>query len=183
MLVKHADTLTLDQIARTLWKNQRKTAKADSLDHRDRRLIRRLPDFILRWGFRAFVWLERNVRLPSIRLNRVSNAPVVVNYLGFSGAPPMRMYKPSAYPNESSHLSVTMGPIETRPVVQNGELAVGRVAPLFVRGDHRLTDAYLLASFVGALREYLANPELMELPLNVERNSFRSEETGRVRTE
>ncbi len=164
VLLKHADTLTLEQIARTLWKNQRKTAKADSLEHHDRRVIRRLPDFVLRWGYRAFVWLERNVRLPSIRLNRLSNAPVVVNYLGFTGAPPMRMYKPSAYPNESSHLSVTMGPIEMRPVVRDGKLAVGRVAPLFVRGDHRLTDAYLLARFVGALRDYLMDPTLMESP-------------------
>ena len=54
--------------------------------------------------------------------------------------------------------------IEDRPVVRDGQLAVGRVAPLFVRGDHRLTDAYLLARFVGALREYLMNPALMESP-------------------
>jgi hypothetical protein len=162
--VNHADTLTLEQIARSLWKNQRKSAKGDSLDHYDRQRIHRMPSFVLRWGFKAFIWMERNLRLPSIRLNRLSNGPVVVNYLGFSGAPPMRMYKPSAYPNESSHLSVTMGPIEVRPVVQNGQLAVGRVAPLFVRGDHRLTDAYLLARFVGALREHLGDPASMESP-------------------
>jgi hypothetical protein len=162
VLVKNADTLSVEQIARTMWKNQRKAAKGDSLEHRDRRLIRRVPDFMLRWGFKAYIWMERNLRLPSIRLNRLSNAPVIVNYLGFAGAPPMRMYKPSTYPNESSHLSVTMGPIERRPVVRDGELAVGRVAPLFVRGDHRLTDAYLLARFVAALREYLAHPETMD---------------------
>jgi hypothetical protein len=166
VLVKNADTLSLEQIARTLWKNQRKAAKGDSLEHGDRRLIRRMPDFVVRWGLKAYIWMERNLRLPSIRLNRLSNAPVVVNYLGFAGAPPMRMYKPSAYPNESSHLSVTMGPIETRPVVRNGELAVGRVAPLFVRGDHRLTDAYLLARFVAALRECLANPAAMDMDPN-----------------
>ena len=163
VLVKNADTLSLEQIARTMWKNQRKAAKGNSLEHGDRRLFRRVPDFVLRWGLKAYIWMERNLRLPSIRLNRLSNAPVVVNYLGFAGAPPMRMYKPSAYPNESSHLSVTMGPIETRPVVRNGELAVGRVAPLFVRGDHRLTDAYLLARFVAALRECLANPAVMDI--------------------
>jgi hypothetical protein len=106
--------------------------------------------------------MERNLRLPSIRLNRLSGAPVLVNYLGFAGAPPMRMYKPSAYPNESSHLSITLGPPEMRPVVRNGELVVGRVAPLFVRGDHRLTDAYLLGRFVSTLRDYLADPATME---------------------
>jgi hypothetical protein len=162
VLLKDAHTLALEQIAKLLWKNQRKAAKGDSLEHGDRRRIRRAPDFLLRWGFKAYIWMERNLRLPSTRLNRLSNAPVVVNYLGFAGAPPMRMYKPSAYPNESSHLSVTMGPTEVRPVVRDGELAIGRVAPLFVRGDHRLTDAYLLARFVAAIRGELADPASME---------------------
>jgi len=165
VLVRNAHELSLEEMAKLMWKNQRKAAKGASLEHSDRRLIHRMPDFVLRWGFKAFVWMERNLRLPSIRLNRLSSAPVVVNYLGFAGAPPMRMYKPSAYPNESSHLSVTMGPIEMRPVVHNGLLAARHVAPLFVRGDHRLTDAYLLGRFVGTLRDYLANPATIEQPL------------------
>lgn len=162
VLLKQADTLSLAEIARAMWRNQRKTAKGDSLEHDDRRVIRRLPNFALRWALSAHRWLDRNVRLPSIRLNRLSNAPVVVNYLGFTGAPPMRMYKASSFPGESSHLSVTLGAIEQRPIVRDGELAVGRVAPIFVRGDHRLTDAYLLAKFVAAVRDNLANPSAME---------------------
>src|SRR5947207_3225956 len=67
VLLKNAHELSLEQIARLLWKNQRKSAKGDSLEHADLRLIRQVPNFLLRYGLKAFIWAERNLRLPSIR--------------------------------------------------------------------------------------------------------------------
>jgi hypothetical protein len=162
ILVKNADRLSVEQIARGLWKNQRQAAEGLTLAHQDRRLIRRLPHTLLRYGIKAYFWLDRNFRLPSLRLYRINNSPVLVNYLGFAGAPPLRMYKSSCYPDESYHLNVTMGSIERRPVVRGGELCIGQVAPLYVRGDHRITDAYRLAQFAKRLRELLADPAQME---------------------
>jgi hypothetical protein len=97
---------------------------------------------------------------------------VLVNYLGFPGAPPMRMYKPSKFPDETSLLSVTLGRIEERPAVREGSVVVRRMAPLFVRADHRVTDAYVLGRFVASLQEALTNPASLEAQSPHE-NSYR----------
>ena len=76
----------------------------------------------------------------------------------------MRMYKPSKFLDETSLLSVTMGRIEEMPVVRDGQVVARRVAPLFVRADHRVTDAQHLSHFVGRLRESLENPKSLEEP-------------------
>jgi pyruvate/2-oxoglutarate dehydrogenase complex dihydrolipoamide acyltransferase (E2) component len=74
------------------------------------------------------------------------------------------MYKPSKFPDETSLLSVTMGRIEEMPVVRGGRVVAGRVAPLFIRADHRVTDAHQLSHFVRSLRESLENPLSLEEP-------------------
>ena len=122
------------------------------------------PAFTRRWGSRLFWWLDRNFRLPRLgRIDRHLDSAVVVNYLGYPGSPSMSMYKPSKFPDESSLLSVTMGRIEERPVVRDGRVVVGHVAPLFVRADHRVTDAYMLGKFLAELHDVLMNPQLMEM--------------------
>lgn len=162
VIVKNAHKLDLASIARLMWKNQRKSAKRDSVEFRDRQLARQLPMFMYRWCLRAYLWLDRNFRLPRIRLYRVAGAPVLVNYLGFRGAPSMRAYKPSSYPDESSHLSITLGKVEDRPVVRDGEIVIRPIAPLFVRADHRITDAFVLARFIRQLEQRLTDPAAMD---------------------
>jgi hypothetical protein len=79
----------------------------------------------------------------------------MINYLGQRGAPPMRMFKASRFPNDTATMNVTMGPTEDTNMD-------GPVAPLFVRVDHRVVDAYQLSQFVADLRHYLMYPESLE---------------------
>lgn len=163
VLIKNADRVGLERIAQLMWKRQCKAIRGTSMDELDKQALRRWPNCLLRWAMRGYFWLDRNFRLPKTgKIDRVSGAPVLVNYLGFAGAPSMRTYKPSNHPDESSHLSVTMGRTESRPVVREGAVVARKVAPLFVRADHRIADAYLLAQFVGALTGFLAAPATME---------------------
>jgi len=163
VLIKNADRIELERIAQVMWKNQWKSLRGTSLDHLDKQTLRRWPNPFLCWAVKAYFWLDRNFRLPKTgKIDRISSAPVLVNYLGFPGAPAMRAYKPSNHPDESSHLSVTMGRIELRPVVRDREIVVRPTAPLFVRADHRIADAYLLAQFVNTLTGFLAAPATME---------------------
>jgi len=161
-LIRNADEISLERIARLLWKYQHKTTRRDSLDHEMFARIKRIPAWILRRAAKMYFWADNNFRLPKSRFDRVSASPVVVNYLGFAGAPSMRAYKPSNYPDEGSNLSVTMGRIEDRPVARNGEVVVRPVAPLFVRADHRVVDAFGLAQFLNKLTRLLADPAQME---------------------
>jgi hypothetical protein len=163
VLIKNADRVELERIAQLMWKRQCKALRGTSMDELDKQALRRWPNFLLRWAVWGYFWLDRNFRLPKTgKIDRVSSAPVLVNYLGFPGAPSMRAYKPSNHPDESSHLSVTMGRTESRPVVREGAVVAGSVAPLFVRADHRIADAYLMAQFISTLTGFLAAPASME---------------------
>ncbi len=166
LLIRNVDTLSLERVARILWKNQHRAASNDTIDHADKAWLRRwFPGPLLGWMVRTYFYLDNNFSLPKLdRIDRMTCSPVLVNYLAFSGAPPMRAYKPSNYPHESSSLSVTMGRIEKAPVVREGQLIVGQVAPLFVRADHRIASAYQLAQFTESIRRLLMDPQQMETP-------------------
>jgi hypothetical protein len=161
--VHKADQESLDGITSHVWNSQLEIASGEHADRIDKLILSWGPAFIRRCTSRVFWWLDRNFRLPRIgRIDRHLNSSVVVNYLGFAKSPPMRMYKPSKFPDESSLLSVTMGRIERQPCVVGDQVVVRKVAPVFVRADHRVTDAYVLSQFVEALRTRLAHPETME---------------------
>ena len=54
-----------------------------------------------------------------------------------------------------------MGLTEPRPVVLDDEIVIRRQAPLFVRTDHRMVNAFEAAAFIITLREHLADPWLL----------------------
>jgi hypothetical protein len=165
LTIDHADQASLEEIGDFLWRSQLQIASNSHPDRLDKAMLNWGPALTRRWGSRLFWWLDRHFRLPRLgRIDRHLDSAVVANYLGFPGAPPISMYKPSKFPDESSLLSVTLGRIEEKPVVREGRVVVRRIAPLFVRADHRVADAYLLGRFVGSLRDALADPQLMEGP-------------------
>ena len=167
LTITQADQASLEDIAQCIWNSQVEIATNQHSDRFDKAVLSWGPNWSRRWTSRLFWWLDRHFRLPRIgRIDRHLDSAVVVNYLGFADAPPMRMYKPSKFPDESSLLSVTLGRIEDRPVVHEGRVVARRVAPLFVRADHRVTDAHLLAQFIGTLRDALEDPQAAELQLD-----------------
>ena len=107
---------------------------------------------LFRLMLRGINWINQPAALWG---HRTSRAGAMVNYLGQRGAPPMRTFKPSRFPSDVATLNVTMGPTESGG--PNGPMA-----PLFVRGDHRVIDAYQLGQFLGDLRRYLMDPALLE---------------------
>jgi pyruvate/2-oxoglutarate dehydrogenase complex dihydrolipoamide acyltransferase (E2) component len=60
---------------------------------------------------------------------------------------------------------VTLGATELRPAVVDGQVVPRPLAPLFVRGDHRIVDAHDLGLFAGTLSRFLADPALMDAEL------------------
>lgn len=92
--------------------------------------------------------------------NAVSAMVNLISYPG--GAPPMLTYKPSSLPMNAALINVTMGGPEWRAVVVDGQVVAQRVAPLFVRVDHRICHAHELAAFLGTLCAYLAEPHRLQ---------------------
>lgn len=152
-LLCEVDRKPLAEIARDLWQHARELAQGSSRYQRDERLFRRLPGVLRSWIFRLVVRGTNAINWPAALWgHRTCRAGTMVNYLGHRGAPPMRMFKASRFPSDVTTVNVTMGPAESNGV---GEA----VAPLFVRVDHRVVDAYQLGQFVGDLRRYLMEPE------------------------
>jgi hypothetical protein len=178
LLLRNVDSMSLERIARILWKYQHRAASGRTLDHEDKLRLRRwFPGPLLGWTLRAYLYLDSKFNLPKVdRIDRIACSPVLVNYLGFPGAPPMRAYKPSSYPHESSTLSVTMGRIEQMPVARQGSVKVEPIAPLFVRADHRIASAYQLAQFAETIRQLIMDPAQME-------RDAEAEDGGQVTTE
>lgn len=103
-------------------------------------------------------WMDRRGRaLGGLGLG--PGAPVLVNYLGGRGMPPMRSFVPSRLPLGHALTSITVGAPEERPVVCDGKIESRWMAPLHVRSDHRLVDGIQLGRFTGSLASYLEHPE------------------------
>ncbi|MGQ0636410.1 MAG: 2-oxo acid dehydrogenase subunit E2 [Planctomycetaceae bacterium] len=167
LLLERADERPLVEIARELWRYSQQAARAQ-LPHFGRATIYDLlPRFFVRRLLPLHLWLFNRFNWPVTSFwQREHRSAVLVNYLAFKGAPPMRAYKPSRFPTDATPFSVTLGPAEPRAVVAGNQVRVESVAPLFVRGDHRLVDAHDLGLFTGTIREYLADPAAMDRDAN-----------------
>lgn len=164
ILVRRADESTLEQIAGTVWQTLLTCSQGLAAVHRDRRRMKALPACVFHALLSIYRWFDRHWALPTFfRLDDIRCSAVLVNDLSFRGAPPMRTYKPTRFPDESATLNVTLGPMEEKVVVRDGQPVASTVAPLFVRADHRIVDAYQLGRFVGTLRDLLQHPAQLDL--------------------
>ena len=157
-LLTEVDERSLDSIAKEVWRQTRDLVDGVSPSQADEKLFRLLPGFIRGSLLRLMLFGTNQVNWPAALWgHRTIRAAAMINYLGQRGAPPMRSFKPSRFPNDAATMNVTMGPTENI----NGSPPA---APLFVRVDHRVVDAYQLGQFIGDLRRYLMNPQSLEKP-------------------
>jgi hypothetical protein len=163
VLVPNAERCTLQEIAGLVWRTLLRGSRGESPVDRDRRRLKALPP----WGFHTLLsiyrWLDRRWALPTVgRLDELRGSAVLVNDLSFRNAPPMRCYKPTRFPDESTSVNITLGPMEEKAVVREGQPVASTVAPLFVRADHRIVDAYQVGQFLATLRNFLQHPAQLD---------------------
>lgn len=166
--LSQADRMSLAEISRTVWEKARDAAVRASVEQRENQASSggRRPK---RW--RQWIWLRwthlmasigffiaNRVRPQSLILREMFCGGTFVNHLGFPGAPPMIAFKPSCLPTNSFGVSVTLGPAEQKPAVENGQVVVKSIAPLYVRVDHRMVNGYQTAEFIKTLRALLHDP-------------------------
>lgn len=156
-LFENADRKTPSEIASEAWRTAGAAARGGSgvPEPTYMRFPRRVQALLQPFH----VWLVNTVNMPARATNkRQRTASTLVNYLGGKGMPPLRSYKPSRMPYDVAMTSVTMGAIEPRPAVVEGQVVVRPLAPLFIRADHRLVDAYEVGRFADTIRRFLTNP-------------------------
>jgi len=163
LIVQDANTKSLEQIATEVWQRLLEAGRGEGRRERYLTGMRRIPGFWLRQMFRIYFLLDRHFRLPVVgNLDKARAGAATVNDLSFPGAPPMRWYKPSRFPDPSDSLHLTLGPMDSKVVARGEHFASVNVMPLIVRGDHRLTDAHQVGRFVAAVRNLLNHPERLD---------------------
>jgi hypothetical protein len=167
--LRRADRMSLSDIAQRFWSEARRNAlEVAAARRREQNPARQFVDALkrrmrLNW-IHKMSWLgfavANRFRIPTIWKwqQEINGADAFVNYLGFPGAPPMHCFKPSCLPMSSYSVGVTMGPSERRPAVVENAVVIRSEAPLFIRADHRMVNAYEAAEFINTLRAHLLNP-------------------------
>jgi chloramphenicol O-acetyltransferase len=160
MLIENANLKSLERIALEIWQRMLQAARGEGGRDRDLARLRRVPAFWFRQVVRLYGLLDRHLRLPTVgRLDGTRAGCMMVNDLSFPGAPPMRVYKPTRFPDKSDSFNLTLGPLENKVVARSGQFVSINVMPLFLRADHRLVDAQQVGRFLAAIRDLLSNPE------------------------
>lgn len=167
LFVSSANKKSLEQIGKEVWKRLLEAGRGEGARDRDLARMRRVPAFWFRQSMRIYAAIDRWLPLPSVgRLDELRGGSAHVNDLSTAGIPPIRSYKPSRFPDDSDSLNLTLGPAETKVVTRADGFQSIRVMPLFMRADHRLTDAYKIGRFLSVVRELLQNPQQLEAPGN-----------------
>lgn len=160
LIISDANLKSLERIGLEIWQRLLQAGRGEGGRDRDLARLRWIPSFWFRQILRLYDFLDRHVRLPTFgRLDGTRASCVTVNDLSFPGAPPMRIYKPTRFPDRSDSFNLTLGPIENKVVVRLDKFVSVKVMPLFLRADHRLVDAQQAGRFLAAVRDLLSNPE------------------------
>jgi hypothetical protein len=160
LIISDANLKSLERIGLEIWQRLLQAGRGEGGRDRDLARLRWIPSFWFRQILRLYDFLDRNVRLPTFgRLDGTRASCVTVNDLSFPGAPPMRIYKQTRFPDRSDSFNLTLGPIENKVVVRLDKFVSVKVMPLFLRADHRLVDAQQAGRFLAAVRDLLSNPE------------------------
>lgn len=163
MLVASANEKSLAQVGQEVWKRLVEAGRRAGGRDRDLARMRKLPGFAFRQFLRFYSFLDRTFAIPNVsRLDELRGGSMMVNDLSAPGTPPLKMYKPSRFPDGSDSLNLTLGPVETKVVARGEQFATVKVMPLYLRADHRLTDAYEMGRFLSLVRELMQNPQQLD---------------------
>jgi hypothetical protein len=160
-LFERADRKSIAEIAADAWRTAGAAARGGSGVKEP--VYMKFPRWLQARLVPFHVWLVNTLNRPVRETNkRQRTASALVNFYGAKDMAPLRSYKPSRMPYDIAMTSVTMGAIEPRAVAVGGEVVVRPIAPLFIRADHRLVDAYDVGRFAETIRKLLADPESLD---------------------
>lgn len=93
-----------------------------------------------------------------LKPNEFDGGTVTISNLGAWG---IKSFDAIVNPPQAAILSV--GGIENKPVVQNGEIVAGQRMNIGLSCDHRVIDGAVAATFLNELKSYIEKPSLMLL--------------------
>ena len=100
--------------------------------------------------------LGKRAKEKKLKPDEFTGGTFCVSNLGMMGIPRF-----SAIINPPNAAILAVGTTVTKPVVKNGQLAIGQTMTLTLSCDHRVVDGALGAQFLAALKDLLEKPALL----------------------
>ena len=120
------------------------------------------PGWLIRWVLEFLDFFQYTLNINPKFLGAPSDpfGSAMVTNVGVFGL--MRAYAPF-FPLARCSTIITLGCIEVKPVVENGNIVVGRVLHLNGTFDHRVVDGYHAGVVAKEMMALLANPERLDV--------------------
>lgn len=157
-LIRDAEQKTLEQVVDEFTERVAKVrARKDEELENTRSMFRRVPYFFLNrlMKIMSFLSYTLNLDLRFLGIPKDAFGSAMITNIGTLGL--AQAYVPLV-PYSRVPLQVAMGAIEEVPVVDDGELAVGKVMQISATFDHRILDGSHLAHMATTLRAWMENP-------------------------
>jgi pyruvate dehydrogenase E2 component (dihydrolipoamide acetyltransferase) len=102
--------------------------------------------------------LSKRASEGNLKLEEITGGTITISNVGNLG---IDVFTPILNPPEAAVLGVTR--TRQRPIVREGQIAIGEMAYLCLTGDHRVMDAEPIGNFLMALEKILQNPSTILL--------------------
>jgi pyruvate/2-oxoglutarate dehydrogenase complex dihydrolipoamide acyltransferase (E2) component len=164
VLVRDADAKDVAAIAREI--KEKAAAIRNGTDRelvRTLRMLDRIPGFLYGPALRLvnFFQYTLNVDLGRFGIPRDPFGGAAVTDLGSLGV--SEAFAPLP-PITRMPIVVSVGKVEEKPVVREGQIVIRPVCVLCLTFDHRMMDGYRAGKVVKFVKRYLADPEKIETP-------------------
>lgn len=131
--------------------------REDANQERARRVFAYVPCLLISFLLRLFavVAYTLNIDLSRFGVQRDPFGSVIISNIGSIGLD--IAYAPLV-PYARVPIVVTLGAIQQRPVVEEGQIVIRQRMKVGMAADHRFMDGYHMAVILGTLREWFARP-------------------------
>lgn len=144
-------------------------------------ILTSVPNFLIKAAVGLIKFLDKHGMLPKAILNvsPFHTSFYITNLKSIKG----EWIYHHIYDFGTTGLFISMGKEKQEAVVENGELAVGKVMRCGITMDERYCDGFYFIKSLKKLREYIANPSLLEKPLVIEPIESKKERKLRLKSQ
>lgn len=155
-------TETIDQVKEKFNAEIKKAFEQETKTEKKGKSFTRLPNFLFRWAMGFVRWLDNRGMLPK---SLIAASPFHTSvYLTNLKSIKQDAINHHLYNFGTATLFVAMGKEKEAPVVENGELKVGKVMNLGLTMDERPCDGFYFVRSLKLWNDLLTNPEKLKKP-------------------
>lgn len=140
-----------------------------------------VPNCLIKFAMWMIKFLDKHGMLPAslINVSPFHTSFYITNLKSIKG----EWIYHHIYDFGTTGLFLSMGKEKLEPVVENGELAIGKVMRLGVTMDERYCDGFYFVKSLKMWREFMADPRLLETELDIEPFESKKERKKRLKKE